>query len=380
MFGELCLECGRHCKNKHPHIKNMHEMADSEDRAATTTIATTTWLKHDDFPPLPTIDPTRNRHNTQTTTHPITKATTRHVTFDMCPDFKNADQERHIEADWVGGPDRNIDFGMDKFTTDKHQHGSMRNARALGDSRLARIIGIQEGSKRHSELQKYLKLDDVEDKDWDLAYNELCAIEDDDIGEIVEINDELDESPNEASETPITSISTNELEDLLQLVEGLNVLESERTDNDILALLPRATLMTIALDSGACDHVANEEDLRGFKVHATEASKAGRGYIAANGERIPNQGECRVGLKDPGTGVAFDSLFNLAPVSRPLFSVGRICDNGAEVHFTATRATVSKAGRKLAVFERKDGLYVATVEVRGEANPASTFVGQGARS
>jgi hypothetical protein len=101
---------------------------------------------------------------------------------------------------------------------------------------------------------------------------------------------------------------------------------------------------------------------------------------ALNGERIPSQGECRVGLKDPSTGAAFDSLFNLAPVSRPLFSVGRICDNGAEVHFTATRATVSKAGRQLAIFERKDGLYVATVEVRGEADPASTFVGQGVRS
>ncbi len=353
----------------------------------------------------------------------------------MCPEFEHADQERQIKNDWLSGPNRNIDFGMSNFVTGKHKSGIMYIATILGDAQLANILGTQDESEKHIKLQEYLKLDTVKDKDWNLAYDELCMIEDSDLGEIVEIEEEPDEqsenpgevpppptAPNgdsrrgvnlsdafsdrcldpncdcedtsrgvrgglalpadeaEPAETPITSLSKAELKDLLEMVEGVNVLEQERSDTDILALLPRATLMTIALDSGACDHVANEEDLRGFKVHATEASKAGRGYIAANGERVPNQGECRVGLKDPNTGAAFDSLFNLAPVSRPLFSVGRICDNGAEVHFTATKATVSKAGRTLAVFERKDGLYVATVEVRGEADPASTFVRQGARS
>jgi hypothetical protein len=63
-------------------------------------------------------------------------------------------------------------------------------------------------------------------------------------------------------------------------------------------------------------------------------------------------------------------------VSRPLYSVGRICDAGCEVSFNAKQATVSKNNRKIAIFERRNGLYLANIEVRGTADPASTFVGQ----
>jgi len=161
-------------------------------------------------------------------------------------------------------------------------------------------------------------------------------------------------------------------------LDELNVLEAERRPEDVLALLPKVTMMRVALDSGACEHVASMEDLEGFKVHQNDASKRGECYIAANGDKIPNQGECRVGLKDGNTGSEFDSLFQLAPVSRPLYSVGRICDTGAEVSFTKHKATVRKDGRTIAVFERYNGLYLANLEVKGEADPASTFVRQGA--
>jgi hypothetical protein len=179
------------------------------------------------------------------------------------------------------------------------------------------------------------------------------------------------------AETPQKS-TQQELAEAIEAYDGINVLEAERQPEDIMALLPKVTLLKIALDSGACEHVASREDLSGFKIEANEASRRGDCYIAANGDRVPNQGECRVGLRDKFTGNEFDSLFQLAPVSRPLYSVGRICDAGAEVSFTAKLATVTKNGKVLAVFNRSNGLYVASIEVKGEADPASSFIRQGA--
>ena len=189
----------------------------------------------------------------------------------------------------------------------------------------------------------------------------------------------------EPAETPTFEVLDGELRealDELELIEltedcdSLNVLEHEIKSEDVLSLLPKVTTMQIALDSGACEHVASKEDLAGFKIHENAASRRGDCYIAANGDKVPNQGECKVGLKDPNTNKEFDSLFQLAPVSRPLYSVGRICDTGCEVGFNAKRAVVTRGGREIAIFERHHGLYLAKVEVKGEADPASTFVGQ----
>ena len=117
--------------------------------------------------------------------------------------------------------------------------------------------------------------------------------------------------------------------------DEINVLEMIQRHEDVLSLLPKVTLLKIALDSGACEHVVSKSDLQGFKIEESEASRRGEHYIAADGGKVPNQGQCRVGLRAQGTGVEFDSLFQLAPVSRPLYSVGKICDGGAEVKFTA---------------------------------------------
>jgi len=160
--------------------------------------------------------------------------------------------------------------------------------------------------------------------------------------------------------------------------DEINVLEMIQRHEDVLSLLPKVTLLKIALDSGACEHVVSKSDLQGFKIEESEASRRGEHYIAADGGKVPNQGQCRVGLRAQGTGVEFDSLFQLAPVSRPLYSVGKICDGGAEVKFTAKEATVVKNGRVIATFARQNGLYVAQIEVKGEADPASVFIGQGA--
>ena len=45
-----------------------------------------------------------------------------------------------------------------------------------------------------------------------------------------------------------------------------------------------------------------------------------------------------------------------------MWSVGKICDNGCSVTFDAKGATVkSKEGKDVCTFERRNGLYVATL-------------------
>ena len=98
-----------------------------------------------------------------------------------------------------------------------------------------------------------------------------------------------------------------------------------------MAEAPR--VIKIALDSGAGNHVAGPEDIEGFVIEPSKASRQGLGFIAANGAKIPNLGEAKVTMKEPDHGRNINSTFQVAAVSRPLYSVSKICDEGCEVHF-----------------------------------------------
>ena len=68
------------------------------------------------------------------------------------------------------------------------------------------------------------------------------------------------------------------------------------------------------------------------------------------------------------------SVFQIAAVTRPLMSVGRICDQGHSITFNALMAVVHASdGTELCKFERQNGrLYVAKLKL---GNPAG-FGGQ----
>ena len=63
------------------------------------------------------------------------------------------------------------------------------------------------------------------------------------------------------------------------------------------------------------------------------------------------------------------SKFQIAKVTRPLMSVGRICDEGHNITFDSVVAVVrTKGGDELCRFHRKPGgLYVAKMKLK---NPA----------
>ena len=143
-------------------------------------------------------------------------------------------------------------------------------------------------------------------------------------------------------------------------------------------------LFEVALDSGAGEHVADRKDAPNYVVEESAGSRAGQNFIAANNQRIPNQGQMTLALQCEGTngkkGREIKTTFQVAKVSRPLWSVGRICDEGFGVKFMKDEALVlKKDGSIVCRFKRQGGLYVANMNLK---NPLfkKSFQRQGAKA
>ena len=87
-----------------------------------------------------------------------------------------------------------------------------------------------------------------------------------------------------------------------------------------------------------------------------------------DGGTIPNLGQSELNLTDE-VGRDIKSVFQIAAVTRPLMSVGKICDEGRSVAFDAVMAVVKAAdGSELCKFVRNSsGLYVAKLKLRSPA-------------
>ena len=138
----------------------------------------------------------------------------------------------------------------------------------------------------------------------------------------------------------------------------------------------------VALDSGAGKHVAGRSIAPRYAVEESAGSRAGQHFVAAGGTRIPNEGQFTLQLRTGGrerkedTDIA--SIFQVAKVMRPLWSVGRICDVGFEVKFTKDKATVGDLScNTVCEFLRKGGLYVAKPDFRNPLHKAAGFLSRG---
>jgi hypothetical protein len=142
--------------------------------------------------------------------------------------------------------------------------------------------------------------------------------------------------------------------------------------------VPRA--VKICLDSGAGDHVAGPDQVGSRSILPSRGSVDDAHFIAANGERIRNQGQSQLRMLEPG-GKTIKSTFQVADVPRALYSVSKICDDGCEVHFAATEAVVTKNGQVVTKFGREGGLCCVEMQIREDPDngDASPFVGQGVK-
>ena len=123
------------------------------------------------------------------------------------------------------------------------------------------------------------------------------------------------------------------------------------------------------MDSGAADRVVETADIPGCTPTPSTGSKAGACFVAANGERIPNRGEVKLEMKSGK--LPIHSTFQISKISKPLWSVGKLCDAGYVVEFKKGGATVKheKSGQTVSSFERQQGLYIGNLQLR---NPGAT--------
>ena len=149
-------------------------------------------------------------------------------------------------------------------------------------------------------------------------------------------------------------------------------------DDDTLAPMeaePPTYPVQIILDSGASEHVASREDFPGYGVGESPGSKTGKHYTGASGHRIRNEGEAKVQMIAPagdGKQSELSTVFQVAKVTRPLMSVSKICKDGRyDVLCRQDKAFVlaRDTQKVIAEFERQNGLYVTTVQVK---NPKSS--------
>jgi len=117
----------------------------------------------------------------------------------------------------------------------------------------------------------------------------------------------------------------------------------------------------VTLDSGAVDHVANSNDLPGYT--ATINPKA-KNFVGANGDVIANMGEVEVIMEAPDTGTEIGSTFQLAKVTRALYSVSKMDDGGAEIRIKGGKASVYKGNQHITTFTREGGLYTSMMKLR----------------
>jgi hypothetical protein len=149
------------------------------------------------------------------------------------------------------------------------------------------------------------------------------------------------------------------------------VLEGEAF-NEVCMTQDHDQKIEIALDSGAGEHVASRSAAAGYPVVESAGSRAGQHFVAAGGARIPNEGQFTLALRsgdlEKKKGKDIKSTFQVAKVTRPLWSVGRICDEGFEVKFTSNEAYVLiKEGKEVCKFNRKGGLYVVELHLKSPA-------------
>ena len=142
--------------------------------------------------------------------------------------------------------------------------------------------------------------------------------------------------------------------DYKQLMSLIQVLKGEAFNEVYMTQDPEPmndySKIEIALDSGAGEHVANRKAAAEYTVEESAGSRAGQHFIAAGGARIPNEGQFTLELRSGGLerrkGKDIKSTFEVAKVIRPLWSVGRICDEGFDVKFTNSQAyVVTKEGK-----------------------------------
>ena len=141
------------------------------------------------------------------------------------------------------------------------------------------------------------------------------------------------------------------------VAQNLNVVEE-----------PEYIKMDLVIDSGAADHVADTREAPGYEVTPSQGSRQGECWKTASGDLIPNRGEMILDLQSGNSSIT--STFQVGALSRPLWSVSKLCDAGCTVTFDSKKAVVvhQASGGQMTEFPRRGALYACDMLLRNPRN------------
>ena len=145
-------------------------------------------------------------------------------------------------------------------------------------------------------------------------------------------------------------------------------------DEEELNLAEDEVVVEATVDSGCVDHTIDPEDVPG-SVMLVKNPPGTKDFVGAGGHGIKRHGKAKVIMEpeDAKDGAAFLNVMQVANVSRPLHSVGRIADTDKDVLFTKGECVVVPGGslakyvkglRVFARYRRNRGLYTARFKVK----------------
>ena len=118
------------------------------------------------------------------------------------------------------------------------------------------------------------------------------------------------------------------------------------------------------VDSGAAEHVSARGIAPDVPVRPSPGSQRGQHYVAANGSRLPNEGQQRVEVITEDGGRT-EMVFQTTDVQRPLCSVAKLCDRGNRVTFGRNGGVIHNLRTsKLTPFHRQGGIYTLGLWVK----------------
>ena len=121
----------------------------------------------------------------------------------------------------------------------------------------------------------------------------------------------------------------------------------------------------------------DEQDCPGYTTEASPGSSRGQCFIVGDGGRLENKGQRSLNIQPVvDNSTELKSCFQIARVTRPLMSFGRLCDSGMSVVLSDIQAVVNDSeGHQVCVFERKPGgLYACKFRLK---SPSPDFVRRG---
>ena len=135
------------------------------------------------------------------------------------------------------------------------------------------------------------------------------------------------------------------------------------------------------MDSGAADSVAPCAIAEEVPMLESPGSRNGQQYLTADGTKLPNKGQ-KSFTAMTSEGRSIGVTYQMADVSRPLNSVGRICDRDNAVVFTKTTGFILNLWtQEKTRFSREEGVYALRTWIpksaRSAARASPDFARQG---